>query len=122
MLKDILIFKGADFSTANSPKNPLGLGHMLHKGFAIRCQGHLAPNPDYDPADENSPKEIVVDQHLIGTITEVPPDGRAALPQDCVVPTERADEATFTLDPDQAGLDPKNPVCQACGQPIERIA
>lgn len=106
MLKDILISLGANLEVPASARNPLGRGHLLHQGLIIQCQGLPGADPD------------VLDKHPIGVLIEVPADGREA----GVVPTERADEAVFVLDSAQEAIDPTNPVCQVCGQPIERIA
>ena len=113
-LKDILLTLGADFSKPVSPKNPWGRGLILHRGLEVRCKGLMARNPRFEEDKAFDPPAEILIQHVIGTLTSVPDDGAEA----GVVPSERADEATFVLEPEQTSLDPAAPVCQVCGQPV----
>lgn len=98
---DIIKATGSDPSKPVSHANPLGRGHILAAGRIFKCAGL----PD-------SEDNLV--QHPIITLLEVPLDGKEA----GVVPAERSDEAKWELDPAQESIDPANPVCQVCGQPI----
>lgn len=121
-LKDILVSLGADFTQPvnidknpdGTMKNPYGTGLILHGGLVVKCRG----TPAIDPV---SGLNVITDQHVIGTLTDVPIDGKQSSSRlaDWVVPAERADEAVFTLDPAQAtlALPAAKLVCQLCGQP-----
>lgn len=89
---------GHDPQSPKGAQNIYGTGHMLHVGYMVKCAG--IPDADGNPV-----------KHLIGTLTAVPDAGAE------VVPTERADEGTWELDPAQTAMDPENPVCMVCGQP-----
>lgn len=92
---------GHDPLAPKGPQNTYGTGHMLHVGYKVMCKGVF--DKDGEPVPDS--------RHLIGELTAVPDAGAD------VVPTERADEGTWELDPSQTGMDPANPVCQVCGQP-----
>jgi len=109
---DIIKATGSDPSKPVSGHNPLGTGHIMYIGRIFKCAGTMQPNPDYNPAGPNAPAEILV-QHVLMTLLDVPADGKA----EGAVPTERADEAKWELDPAQDAMDPTNPVCQICHQP-----
>lgn len=113
MLKLSAIIKacGQDPSKPKSPTNPYGTGHHLALGYKVLCKGLMGPNPRLqEDSAFNPPAEILI-QHVIGTITSVPDAGAD------VIPTERADEATFEIDPAQAGIDEITPMCMVCGLP-----
>lgn len=113
VLDGILLSLGADTSRlADLRTNPYGRGHILTNDRVFKCAGTLQPNPDFDPAlpvSDTNPEQVVVDRHVLGTITAVP-QGWAG------VATEDTSRATFTLDPAQVLINPENPVCQVCGQ------
>jgi hypothetical protein len=113
-LKQILLSLGADFSKPVSPKNPYGTGLILHTGLQVKCSGKMGPNPRLVEDAAFDPPAGALIQHVIGTLTDVPADGKEA----GVVPSERSDKATFVLEPDQLSIDPADPKCQVCGQPI----
>lgn len=98
---DVIRATGSDPNKPLHPKtNPMGTGHILNIGRVFKCAG-------IDEGD--GPTQ----QHTIMTLVGVPSDGK----EHGVVPTERADEATWDLDEAQTAMDPSNPVCQLCGQP-----
>lgn len=100
----LLVALGQDPTKPITSDNAYGVGHLLHTTRIFTCAG----TPD---ADGN-----MTDKHVIGTITAVPDKDANGNPVNCI-PTERADEATWELDPAQVNIDPHNPVCQICGQP-----
>lgn len=100
-LSELIIACGHDPQSPKGPGNTYGTGHMLHVGYKVRCAGALDGDGNLVPES----------RHLIGTLTTVPDAGAE------VVPTERADEGTWELDPAQTAMDPENPVCMICGQP-----
>ena len=99
-LKDLLIALDHAPHEPRGKDNPYGTGHTLHVGFVIQCQGA-------NDADGNL---IPESRHIVGTMTAVPDAGTD------VVPTERADEATFEWT--QTNFELSNPVCTVCGQPV----
>lgn len=99
-LKQLLVALGHDPHKPISRSNPYGTGYLIHLGLEVKCAGAL-------DADGNS---VPDSKHLIGTLTAVPDAGAE------VVPTERADEATF--DAAQTDFDLANPVCTVCGAKV----
>ena len=97
---------------------PGGHGYGVHDGFEVKCAGLIGPNPRYEEdsaAGLNPEKEMLI-QHLIGTFT-LTEDARKRGVQTFAV-GNKAHDGEFVLDSAQAKIDPANPVCQVCGQPL----
>ena len=105
MLRELLKTLGPQVSDG---QHQGGAGYALHGGLVLKCVGQ--PDPD----DEGGR----INRHVIGTFSGGPDDVHPIPHPDMPDSNPEVNDSVFTLDPEQEGLDPLDPVCQVCGSAI----
>lgn len=113
MLRELLKTLGQQVSDG---QHPGGAGYGLSGGFVLKCVGKMGPNPDL-AIDATVEPEILI-RHVIGTFSGGPDDVHPIPHPDMPDSNPEVNDSVFTLDPEQEGLDPLDPVCQVCGSAI----